>query len=194
MNVRQLIAGLVFALSIVPSTFVIAAGQKTVHVKPYTRKDGTQVAGHDRKAPEKRTSGATDGPADYKAVAPKVCDRPVGVGIGTMDWDRMSADQQWAACEAAHSVRPSAPAKVCDRPVGVGIGTMDWDRMSADQQWAACEAARKGPTSALVQVVTRVVDGDTIVVAGIGTVRLIGVDTPETVRPPQTCRVLWPRG
>jgi endonuclease YncB( thermonuclease family) len=143
MNVRQLIAGLVFALSIVPSTFVIAAGQKTVHVKPYTRKDGTQVAGHDRKAPEKRTSGATDGPADYKAVAPKVC----------------------------------------DRPVGVGIGTMDWDRMSADQQWAACEAARKGPTSALVQVVTRVVDGDTIVVAGIGTVRLIGVDTPETVDP-----------
>ena len=30
---------------------------------------------------------------------------------------------------------------------------------------------------------TRVVDGDTIVVAGVGTVRLIGVDTPETVDP-----------
>jgi micrococcal nuclease len=33
------------------------------------------------------------------------------------------------------------------------------------------------------QMVTRVIDGDTIVVAGVGTVRLIGVDTPETVDP-----------
>ncbi len=32
-------------------------------------------------------------------------------------------------------------------------------------------------------VVTRVIDGDTIVVDGVGTVRLIGVDTPETVDP-----------
>lgn len=35
-------------------------------------------------------------------------------------------------------------------------------------------------TSGLVE---RVIDGDTIVVQGIGTVRLIGVDTPETVDP-----------
>jgi micrococcal nuclease len=39
------------------------------------------------------------------------------------------------------------------------------------------------PSSAWAQPVTRVVDGDTIVVAGVGTVRLIGVDTPETVDP-----------
>ena len=32
-------------------------------------------------------------------------------------------------------------------------------------------------------MVERVVDGDTVVVSGIGTVRLIGVDTPETVDP-----------
>ena len=36
---------------------------------------------------------------------------------------------------------------------------------------------------AVGQVVERVVDGDTIVVQGIGSVRLIGVDTPETVHP-----------
>ncbi len=35
-------------------------------------------------------------------------------------------------------------------------------------------------SSGLVQ---RVIDSDTIVVSGIGTVRLIGVDTPETVDP-----------
>ena len=37
--------------------------------------------------------------------------------------------------------------------------------------------------SADAQVVERVIDGDTIVVRGIGRVRLIGVDTPETVDP-----------
>jgi len=42
---------------------------------------------------------------------------------------------------------------------------------------SAVEPAQKLP------VVTRVIDGDTIVVEGTGTVRLIGVDTPETVDP-----------
>jgi micrococcal nuclease len=36
---------------------------------------------------------------------------------------------------------------------------------------------------ASAQLVERVIDGDTIVVAGVGSVRLIGVDTPETVDP-----------
>jgi micrococcal nuclease len=46
-----------------------------------------------------------------------------------------------------------------------------------------------GPTAvevnatALLPTVTRVIDGDTIVVDGVGAVRLIGVDTPETVDP-----------
>jgi endonuclease YncB( thermonuclease family) len=38
-------------------------------------------------------------------------------------------------------------------------------------------------TVASAQTVTRVVDGDTIIVSGVGSVRLIGVDTPETVDP-----------
>ena len=32
-------------------------------------------------------------------------------------------------------------------------------------------------------VIERVVDGDTVIVTGLGSVRLIGVDTPETVHP-----------
>lgn len=44
---------LVLALFCAPS--VSLAGQKTVHVKEYTRKDGTTVAAHDRKAPEKKS-------------------------------------------------------------------------------------------------------------------------------------------
>ncbi len=38
-------------------------------------------------------------------------------------------------------------------------------------------------TPSFAQVVERVVDGDTIVVKGVGKVRMIGVDTPETVDP-----------
>lgn len=38
-------------------------------------------------------------------------------------------------------------------------------------------------STAAAQTVTRVIDGDTVVIDTIGTVRLIGVDTPETVDP-----------
>ena len=40
--------------------------------------------------------------------------------------------------------------------------------------------------------VTRVIDGDTIVVESIGTVRLIGVDTPETVDPSEPVQCFGP--
>ena len=46
---------------------------------------------------------------------------------------------------------------------------------------APSPAPAPGPTGPLL--VTRVIDGDTIVVESVGTVRLIGVDTPETVDP-----------
>ncbi len=39
------------------------------------------------------------------------------------------------------------------------------------------------PAVAAAQRVERVVDGDTIIVSGVGRVRLIGVDTPESVDP-----------
>ncbi len=39
------------------------------------------------------------------------------------------------------------------------------------------------PAVTEAQVVERVIDGDTIIVVGVGRVRLIGVDTPETVDP-----------
>lgn len=45
------------------------------------------------------------------------------------------------------------------------------------------------PSHAFAQLVTRVIDGDTLVVQGVGTVRLIGVDTPETVDPRRPVQV-----
>ena len=47
----------------------------------------------------------------------------------------------------------------------------------------AAAAAALVAAPAAAQVVERVVDGDTIIVQGVGRVRLIGVDTPETVHP-----------
>jgi micrococcal nuclease len=44
-------------------------------------------------------------------------------------------------------------------------------------------------TPANAQLVTRVIDGDTILVEGVGRVRLIGVDTPETVDPRRPVQV-----
>jgi micrococcal nuclease len=52
----------------------------------------------------------------------------------------------------------------------------------------ACSSDRASNPSSIeaahpFPAVTRAIDGDTIVVEGVGTVRLIGVDTPETVDP-----------
>jgi micrococcal nuclease len=48
-----------------------------------------------------------------------------------------------------------------------------------------CLAAACGisPRAQDVGVVERIVDGDTVIITGVGAVRLIGVDTPETVHP-----------
>ena len=48
---------------------------------------------------------------------------------------------------------------------------------------AAAALLTIAPAEAAAQVVERVVDGDTIIVRDVGRVRLIGVDTPETVHP-----------
>ena len=48
---------------------------------------------------------------------------------------------------------------------------------------AAAALLAMAAAGAAAQVVERVVDGDTIVVRDVGRVRLIGVDTPETVHP-----------
>jgi len=52
------------ALCIATPLLGVAAGQtgKTVHVKGYTKKDGTKVAAHDRKAPEPKATKAAKTP------------------------------------------------------------------------------------------------------------------------------------
>lgn len=46
-----------------------AAGPKTVHVKGYTKKDGTHVATHERKTPEKKSPAATSTKSTRSKIA-----------------------------------------------------------------------------------------------------------------------------
>jgi hypothetical protein len=46
-----------------PLVISIEASQKTVHVKGYTKKDGTKVEPYDREAPEKKSTKAESAPA-----------------------------------------------------------------------------------------------------------------------------------
>ena len=48
---------------------------------------------------------------------------------------------------------------------------------------AATQTREAAPDPSRDYLVERVVDGDTIIVRGVGRIRLIGVDTPETVDP-----------
>jgi hypothetical protein len=59
---RQVCVCLLCALVIFSLAVPVSAskgGSKTVHVKEYTRKDGTHVRAHDRKAPEPRGTAST---------------------------------------------------------------------------------------------------------------------------------------
>jgi micrococcal nuclease len=49
--------------------------------------------------------------------------------------------------------------------------------------WLCAALTSVAVVSAQPSSVDRVVDGDTVIVTGVGAVRLIGVDTPETVHP-----------
>ena len=65
---------------------------------------------------------------------------------------------------------------------------MAWLRDRGSSRGAVALALMLGlfvvaPAIAAAQRVERVVDGDTIIVSGVGRVRLIGVDTPESVDP-----------
>jgi hypothetical protein len=62
-----------------------------------------------------------------QAPVTSTCGRPT---IGTLDWGRMSADEQRAVCV------PESLEQPCPRPPTVG--TLDWRTMSSDLKLAAC--------------------------------------------------------
>jgi len=58
-------------LAVILSVGSFSFGQKTVHVKTYTRKDGTVVAAHDRSAPSSKSSATSSKSSSSTTAAPK---------------------------------------------------------------------------------------------------------------------------
>lgn len=58
MSFRRSLLPLVLVLALFGPTTVSAGGKNAVHVKAYTKKDGTTVAAHERKAPERHASAS----------------------------------------------------------------------------------------------------------------------------------------
>jgi micrococcal nuclease len=72
----------------------------------------------------------------------------------------------------------------------VGVGCSRPQRAVSPGGHQPQPTAPPGKPASPSGTVTRVVDGDTIVVEGVGKVRLIGVDTPETVHPRKPVKVM----
>jgi hypothetical protein len=74
------------------------AGQKTVHVKGYTKKEGTIVAAHDRKAPNAASASSSPSRPAAAPSAPSYTPRPA---VGTSAWS-------WTPKYTAGAVAPSS--------------------------------------------------------------------------------------
>jgi hypothetical protein len=61
-GLRRLLSVLLVVATVVVGDVAWAGEQKTVHVKPYTKKDGTPVKGYDRRAPTKKGSTEDSAP------------------------------------------------------------------------------------------------------------------------------------
>src|SRR5450756_1481743 len=101
----------------------VAAGQKgkTVHVKAYTKKDGTKVAAHDRKAPEPH---ATATKAEKPAAAAST-----PASTTTVTRDEQGRIQRSAAARHAFARRTGypngRPGYVIDHIVPLACGGAD---------------------------------------------------------------------
>lgn len=63
----------------------------------------------------------------------------------------------------------------------------------AYSSWPHSADPGSGSEAAGTARVVRVVDGDTVILAGLGSSRIVGVDTPETVKPDTPVQCFGPR-
>jgi hypothetical protein len=112
------------------------ASQKTVHVKGYTRKDGTKVAPHDRKAPE--TKGA---PKAAKADTPRK--EPAVAAASGVARDERGRIQRSAAARHAFARQTGypngRPGYIIDHVVPLACGGAD---APSNMQWQTMAEAK----------------------------------------------------
>ena len=152
MRLQRLILALVLALSFTVGTVPADAGKgakgsghatkgaskpKTVHVKEYTRKDGTKVKAHDRAAPKSK------GTTTEKAEAPKETKHERTPAVVSAARDENGRIKRSASARHAFEVQTGfphgRPGYVIDhiRPLACG-GADDPSNM----QWQTVEAAK----------------------------------------------------
>jgi hypothetical protein len=91
---------------------VSLSAQKTVHVKPYTKKDGTHVSGYDRRPPSNRTSSATP-------PAPAASTPPTSTSTPTLPPARMTGEATQPASTTADTASALAAAGPTSAPASV---------------------------------------------------------------------------
>lgn len=117
-----------------------AAGQNTVHVKAYTKKDGTHVDAYDRKAPE---SHATAKPA---ATPPATAETPAATAtpsLASIARDEQGRIQRSAAARHAFARQTGfpngRPGWIIDHVVPLACGGVD---APSNMQWQTVAAAK----------------------------------------------------
>jgi hypothetical protein len=111
-----------------------AGGTKSVHVKGYTKKDGTHVEGHDRTAPTTKTEKAADRPVPSAPAA-----------VDHKERERIQRSDAARHAFARHTGYPHGrPGYVIDHIRPLACGGAD---APANMQWqTAAEAKAKDKT------------------------------------------------
>jgi hypothetical protein len=114
------------------------AQKQTVHVKEYTKKDGTTVKAHDRKAPEKRASTAPRTPKAKPEKAAPVKTPAVSVASG--DRARIQRSDAARHAFARQTGYPNGrPGYVIDHIVPLACGGVD---APSNMQWQSLAEAK----------------------------------------------------
>ena len=119
-----------------------AGSGKTVHVKEYTRKDGTKVKAHDRKAPERKTTATTPTPSTTTAGGESKKQSSVQAASGVARDERGRIQRSAAARHSfARQTRYpyGRPGYVIDHIVPLACGGAD---DSSNMQWQTIAEAK----------------------------------------------------
>ena len=121
----------------------VFAQKKTVHVKEYTKKDGTTVKAHDRKAPEKRASTAPRTPKAKPEKAAAV--KTPAVVVARNERARIQRSDAARHAFARQTGYPNGrPGYIIDHIVPLACGGAD---APSNMQWQI-EAAAKAKDKA----------------------------------------------
>ena len=109
-----------------------SGGQRTVHVKTYTKKDGTVVEAHDRKAPTPKADAATSAPKDKAATPTRAATTTAGTVAHDSQGRILRSEAAKRAFEVSTGYPRGRPGYVVDHIVPLACGGQD---DTSNMQW-----------------------------------------------------------